>query len=355
MARRSTAALLAALSIACGGLAGPEDAGKSSGARASAIRIATYNVEGIGRPGSREWTALVAVLRRIDADLVLLQEITEDDGPRRFRRLAEAASYPYRALSRVHGTLSGGLRVGCLSRRPILAQRSWSAAALSGDPRANDIGRDLLACRIAAPWGELLAVTLHFKAGPGAANAFRRAVEAARLGRLLDRSAGDRAPIPVVVAGDFNADPRFERREHGRFDGPPPDLPPTFRIGPGIDWPIPANVFAPLERRGFRALPASLEDEPADRVTHPPTGRRIDLIWIGPRLRSTGAVVYEGCRDDGIDDPPPGAFLPFAGTPLRCDATRRAADHRPVVADLVPRRPAGWSAAGAILPARSGR
>ncbi|RMG45493.1 MAG: hypothetical protein D6718_07225 [Acidobacteria bacterium] len=323
--------LLALAAFACRAATAPEPP------PAESIRVATYNVEGLGRPGSASWRALVAVLRRLGADLVLVQEITEDDGPRRVRRLAEATGYADLALSEVHGTLSGGLRSACLSRSPIVESRSWSAATLAGDPRANDIGRDILSCRIRGRGADLVAVTVHWKAGGGAANDFRRRIEARRLGQAIDRLRRAAPQAALVVAGDFNEDPRFTGA--GRtFRRIPPGLPPTFRLGADLRLPIGGAPFSELHKRGFRLVRAVREDAPNEVVTHPPTRRRIDLLWVEERIRVERAVVYDGCRDDGVDDPPPGDFMPLSGEPLDCAATARAADHLPVAADLVPPR-----------------
>ena len=45
------------------------------GSGGETIRIATWNIEGVGSPGSDEYDALIDVLRRIDADVIGLNEI----------------------------------------------------------------------------------------------------------------------------------------------------------------------------------------------------------------------------------------------------------------------------------------
>ena len=108
------------------------------------LRILTWNVQALGTPGSSEWNNAIAILQRLDADVVCIEEVTNLSEVADFPTFAAAAGYSYTALASASGTLTGNLRNGVLSRFPILGQTSHNSVSLSGDANANDISRDIL-------------------------------------------------------------------------------------------------------------------------------------------------------------------------------------------------------------------
>jgi endonuclease/exonuclease/phosphatase family metal-dependent hydrolase len=306
-------------------------------AGSDAVRVATYNVQGIGAEGSRQYRALVEVLQRVDADVVLLQEVNGKDGDlARLDGLAVAVGYDHRCVSRVSGTLSGHLHNACLSRRPIQACRSWSAAELSGDPRANDITRDVLEVQLRVAAGEVhwgMFVT-HLKGGREARNRFRRQVELRRVLEAIRRFREGHPTSPVVLAGDLNDDAEKGRFGTLVFSRLPTGLPRTYRLGTDVAFPVVHDPFTRLAAAELRPVSASHEDTPKTLETRWVSHRRIDYLLIGPGLEVVGTEVYDSCDDNGRDDPPPGHFLPKAGAPLPCRRTGHASDHFPVFADL---------------------
>jgi endonuclease/exonuclease/phosphatase (EEP) superfamily protein YafD len=83
---------------------------------------------------------------------------------------------------------------------------------------------------------------------------------------------------------------------------------------------------------GLNAAAATLEDSP-DMGTRFMSGRRIDYVFVAG-ADVDNAIVYDGCADNGVDDPPVGAFMTFSGAPLACGRAEAASDHRPLVVDL---------------------
>ncbi len=311
--------------------------GAAGGSRADGLRGATYNTAGFGEPGSTEWNALVAVLERVDADVAALQEIHGSADLGHLDDLAEAAGYPYHAASEISGTLSGNLRNGVLSRLPIARTDSWSAAELSGDPNANDITRDMFVARITVdpglhPWAFLV---VHLKAGTSDTDRFRRQVEVRRIVQAIDRIREETPGSPIVLLGDFNEDPRNGPFGSPVFNEPPPDLPSTYRLGEDIEFPVVYDPFVTLEEAGMVLLDAFHEDDPGDPVTHPPTFRRLDLLWLEEHGDVAGTEVYDACDDNGVDDPPPGNRLPKAGDPLPCGTSANASDHLDVFGEFL--------------------
>ena len=60
---------------------------------------------------------------------------------------------------------------------------------------------------------------------------------------------------------------------------------------------------------------------------------RIDYIAYGQAVFD-GAEVYNACADNGVDDDPPGGWLPKYGQPLACYSTQIASDHLSLFADF---------------------
>jgi len=330
--RLAIAAVLAAMTIAgCVAEDDPSDV----------VRVATYNVQVVGQATSDQHRALLEVLARIDADVVLLQEVDAEEGDLpRLRRMAGRAGYEHVCVSETSGTLSGGLHNACLSRHPIVRCISWSAAELSGDPEANDITRDILEVHVDVgsgnPWG---LFSIHLKGGPDDRNRFRRQVEVRRLLGAIEAFAAEHPDSSVIVGGDFNEDVA---------DGPfgdlvveelPGRLPRSFRLGGDLSFPVVYDLFESLRAADLRLVEALHEDDPGDDSTRMYSWRRLDYLWVGPGVEVRGAEVYDSCDDDGTDDPPVGHRLDKTGKPLPCKVTGRAADHFPVVVDVSPIQP----------------
>jgi endonuclease/exonuclease/phosphatase family metal-dependent hydrolase len=330
--RPAIAAVLAAVAIV--GCAADDD-------RSPIVRVATYNIQDVGQPGSEQYTALLAVLARIDADIVLLQEVDAREGDlSRLHGMAKRAGYEHVCVSETSGTLSGDLHNACLSQFPILECTSWSSAELSGDPEANDITRDILEAHVdVGSGGHWALFSVHLKGGPDERNRFRRQVEIGRLLGAIEAFTAEHPGSPVIVGGDFNED-----AADGPFGEPvverlPGKLPRTYRLGNDISFPVVYDPFESLRAANLVLIKAFHEDDPGDESTRMHSWRRLDYLWVGTGAEVQGAEVYDSCDDDGTDDPPVGDHLDKTGKPLPCKVTGRAADHFPVVADLTGVRP----------------
>ena len=179
------------------------------------LRIATYNVLGVD-PGSSSYASLVDILTRLDADVVLLQEIGTAGGSTlsqfqansQVAELAMDTGYAHNAVSFLSGTLSGGLRVGVLSRYPITEVISHDSFSLSGSFGSNDMTRDILQTTLEVPDIDVpvACFTLHLKASGGEVNEFRRAVELRRLEQAVGGFCAQNPSGFAFVGGDFNWD-----------------------------------------------------------------------------------------------------------------------------------------------------
>lgn len=300
------------------------------------IRVAAYNIKSVGAENSDEWNALGEVLQRIDADVVCVEEI--DDGETApLRALAQALGYGEPVQANQSPPIGGTLRNGCMSRLPITRIASYTAGDLSPDPQANDVSRDFLAVDVeVGPTCHLALVAVHAKSGQEDVDRFRRQVEVVRLRQAVADVHARRPNAPLVVMGDFNEnldDPAIGQD----FASAPSGLPPSYQLGSDIALPLLYDPFTPMTDMGLVRLDPTQEDSDETgtwNVSQGSVGVRIDYIYTdGPEL--AGALVYTPCRDDGVDEPPAGAWLPLAGDPLDCSIGALASDHSPLVADLV--------------------
>jgi endonuclease/exonuclease/phosphatase family metal-dependent hydrolase len=322
------------------------------------LRVATYNVLALN-VGSQAFTDLVGIVQRMDADVLMIQEVGDVNGPTQSQaqaqadvnQLANLTGYPFRAVSQVSGTLSGGLRVAILSKFQIATIISHDAVSLSGSGAANDIGRDILEVRLNVPdvGMPVGCFTVHFKAQSGDVNQFRRAVETQRLIQAIGRYCQQNPGGLVFVGGDLNEQvggytPKsFSLAQYNAWksDG---SLPPSFSIGPDIAFPLLYDPFARLQStlgcvRSLAFAAATAEDSTTNAATFS-SGSRLDYLFteqfMGGRVLGFGDEVYRSTLDDGLDAAPAGQYLrKFGAGPLASGASASASDHFPVYADYL--------------------
>ncbi len=292
----------------------------TAGSAGPTLRIATWNIESVGAPGSDQFQAAVDILRRIDADIVGLNEIDEFEQDHA-QALADALGYDTVIVP--SSNPFGGLRNGILARIEVAEARVHTAAELSGDPDANDVTRPPVS--VSLPDGLRVAVT-HCKSGFEDADEFRRTIDAIRLAQVADD------PGAAVIMGDMN-------QEVDQVDTPatftdiPWGMPSAYFVGADVyatlTGPGLANgAFSHYDDAGYQVVPAAQMD--GSLATRNASGRRIDYVLVGAALadRVVGAEIYDS-RDDG-----PGAGLPKAGDPPPRRASEDASDHLPVFIDL---------------------
>jgi endonuclease/exonuclease/phosphatase family metal-dependent hydrolase len=206
--------LLLALSVACAPALSPPPGPGRPGAF---VRVASWNVHDLfdaedrllppGEldlvPPAAEVAAKIArvaaVLRRMDADVVLLQEV---EGTGVLAALAAAAGYPEARL--VEGRDPRGIDVAALSRLPVLA---YVSHAVDLDAAGRPLWpRDCVELHVAAGASAipLVLAASHFSSALSD-DGTRRAAQAARLREIADglRATGAR----VVAGGDLNDGP----------------------------------------------------------------------------------------------------------------------------------------------------
>ncbi|MEN0065035.1 MAG: endonuclease/exonuclease/phosphatase family protein [Myxococcota bacterium] len=292
------------------------------------LRVATWNIEGLGAPSSDQYVAARAVLQRIDADVVGLNEIQsgEEDN-----LIALALDLGYDVVQPRTNPF-GRDHNAVLSRLPIVQSGFPSSAVLSGDPVANDVTRWPVALTIEAPWGSTVGLAVqHCKSGFDLTDQFRRTVDTTRLGQAAARLEATHR----IVMGDLNED-RSELEEEAptpaQWTFPPNGLPQDFVLGDDIEArldnnDLPNHPFVLAEQAGFTVITARQRD---GRSASRDSGRLIDYVLQDGSLQVVDVEIYDS-QDEQID-----GGIELSGEPLAREVSRAAADHFPVVVDLRP-------------------
>jgi endonuclease/exonuclease/phosphatase family metal-dependent hydrolase len=205
----------------------------------NALRLATYNIENLYRkpetgeakenqpPKAEDACAAVAeAIKRIDADVIGLQEI-ESEATLKWFREQYLKGLGYDQLASIDAGDDRGIEQAVLSRFPIKDAKNWPKMKVGGVHPAKwgreanpDAGKEIQFARsplrvtIEAPsvdGGQPIALTLfvvhHKSGGPGN---YWREKEAAKVVELVKDFEKDQPGAMVAVLGDFNAQPNAE-------------------------------------------------------------------------------------------------------------------------------------------------
>jgi YD repeat-containing protein len=304
------------------------------------LRVATFNVGahlviptdggpayfdyGIGSPGQVDHDRVAAVLERIDADVVALQEIHAADvagAPDDLDALAAALGYAYSYVPPSTNTFDTSLRVVFLSRYPLV-----STTAVGSPVGAKEMTRLIPAARVDVPGTtrDPLLMSVHLKSGTATADRFRRAVELRRLRDYLSAT-GLTADDNFIVMGDFNLS-----SINTTFTTLPPSLPSSFALGSDLTLPL-AYSTNPLT---YFSNPSLVKLDPRQVNNSPVTyesGSTIDLFLVSAAIagRPLASEIYNSALDVSN-----GIGLAKAGSPLPAATSVEASDHFAMFADL---------------------
>lgn len=297
----------------------PEREGDDGPLGEGRLRVATWNILRTGEPGSPQFEALRDIVRRIDADVLCVQEVGEGEESS-LQALAESGGYFDGLLAPFSGPDGVGIANACMSRTAVDdAAYLWSNW-ISEDDDARDLTRPFVRLRLQVPGSDryVSLVSGHLKAGGGEDDRFRRMVEHIRLAQAAANELEEFPGNAVVILGDLN---EVEDPPPVVFDDLPPGLPSFYRLGSDIVLPLTYGPAGPLLDAGLQRVDTRYDE------TFIPTGARLDYVYTGA-AEVVAAEVYEACRDerdDGVDK---------AGDRLGCGQSELASDHRPVVVDL---------------------
>lgn len=299
------------------------------------LRLATFNVQSVENEQSDGFEALASVARRVDADVLCLQEVLfYEDGP--LSSLALDAGYTRVIQANEPPSIGGDFTNACLSRELMTLEGSYTGGELGTDASANDVGRDILVVRIDLSSEEescgVGVVTLHLKSGQEPLDWFRRQMEAQRVVQAVERYRAAHPGEPMVIMGDLNETIDDPALGHV-FPGAPAGLPSSYRVGNDISFPLTYQPFETLQALGFSVADATQEDTQGAYETWADVVRLDYVLFDGLELQAD--EVYNACRDNGVDDAPEGNWMAKEGSALSCALSEQASDHFPVMVDLV--------------------
>jgi len=321
--------------------------------RAVEIRVATFNIGAhfttssggtyypdysLGAPGTPDHDSVRAILSRINADVVALEEIhSVDISANDLSALASGLGYPYVFIAPATNTFDTTLHVAFLSRFPFLSQ-----STAGSPPGAKEMNRLIPAVKVDVP-GTLrdpVLVAAHLKSGSAASDLFQRTVEMRRLTGYLTNQALSAADN-FVIMGDFN----LSDNDRTFTALPGSGLPSSFVLGTDIVLPINYYTNAPAYFSSpaiTRILPRQLNNS---TVTFPSSGSTIDLFLVSPVIatRPSHSEIYNSALDVSNT-----AGLPKSGAPLAAGTSATASDHYALFADfeLDPALPYAFNAPG---------
>lgn len=299
------------------------------------LRVATFNIEtnrneqgwpnfALGAPGGVDFDSVAAILGRIDADVVALQEVHTSDltgSPSEVEQLATALGLSHIHAGSNSGNFDTSLRVVFLSRYPFT-----STASIFSPAGAKEISRHCPAVVVDVPGTDAdpLMISAHLKSGTGSDDRFRRAIEMRRLTGYL-AAAGLQASDNFIVLGDFN--PSGTNRT---FTTLPSGLPTTYSLGSDVLLPVEYSTDMLSYFSGL--IPTQLDPRQlnGDDGTYE-FGQTLDLLLVSPGLagRPYGTEVYNSSLDVSN-----GEGLSKSGSPLPASTSSEASDHYAVFADF---------------------
>lgn len=308
-------------------------------AHAVELRVATFNIGAhfttssggvyypdysLGPPGTPDHDSVRAVLGRIDADVVALEEIHGADvSGGDLAALAASLGYPYVFVAPSTGTFDTSLRVAVLSRFPFLFQTTVTSPA-----GAKEMNRLIPVVRVDVPGTtrDPIIAAAHLKSGTDASDLFQRTIELRRLTNFLT-SLGLTSSDNFIVAGDFN----LSSTNRTFTSQPVSGLPASFVLGADIAFPIPYSTDPTAYFSNpavTRILPRQLNGSTA---TFPSSGSTIDVflasgIFAGRPLKTE---IYNSALDDSNS-----SGLPKSGSPLPAGTSAAASDHLALFGDF---------------------
>lgn len=266
-----------------------------------AVRIACYNLQNLmdhtDDPSlAGEWDdmklavsddrakALAKVIKQLDADVLLLEEIESKEALTWFRD-TYLKDLGYTHLESLDAGYYRGVEQSILSRFPLSNPRVFLDAKLSTKGQSSEeskeqvdgskapddatkFQRSPLAVDVDFPRGYSLTVySIHHKAGGEKFNAHREA-EAAKVIELMRADMKAKEGRNMVVMGDFNATPNAESRKQYTQAG----------FLNGYDYRPAADRAAERDQ----SLPKSAREALREKYTTHESGRPIDYILVSP-------------------------------------------------------------------------
>jgi endonuclease/exonuclease/phosphatase family metal-dependent hydrolase len=240
------------------------------------VRTATWNLWARYGPWEERWPGIVETLRTVDADILALQEVWEDDERNQAAEIAEALGYAAHVFAPnldFDGVRSGNAVV---SRWPITASEVRALPRTAGDA-VDDEGEERLCvfAEVDGPRGAIQMYCAHLSWRDD--HSAVRQAQVAEICRLV-REHKPRT-FPAVLCGDLNSEPHSDE----------------VRMLTGhAAVPVPGVMFrdAWVEAGGDRARGYTADNVNPWISTLLARDQRIDYVLVGtPKVGGVGAVV----------------------------------------------------------------
>jgi endonuclease/exonuclease/phosphatase family metal-dependent hydrolase len=314
----------------------------SSLATAVEVRVAAFNIGAVfsgsspdfslGDPGTPDHETVKAILDRIDADIVSLEEIAEDDttgSPSDLSALASSLGYPYVYEAPNEGSpgvytapFDTSLRVAILSRYPFI-----TSGVITSPLGAREMARFHAVVKVDVPGtpNDPVIIGAHLKSGDATDDRFRRVIEMRRLTEYLSAH-GITEDDNLFIVGDFNL-----VGANRTFETLPTGVPVSYDLGDDVSFPVSYsnNPLAYFSSPGVSRLdPRQLN---GSAVTFPSSGNVLDLMMVSPAIagRMHATEIYNSALDVSN-----AAGLPKSGDPLASDTSATASDHLALFGDF---------------------
>ena len=250
------------------------------------LRVLTLNIWNRQGPWEERLRLLREGIRRLDPDLVGLQEILSHEGRSQADAIREGLGYEG-AFGLAHD-LGNGFHFGnaVLSRWPIASTRVHELPA--GD---TDEHRSLLHAEIASPHGLIPFFVTHlsWKLHHGVA----REAQVAAIAEII-RSAAPMSGLPPVLVGDFNAEPdaseiRFLKglQSLGGKSNYFADCFGHVGVGPGFTFDSTRNPFAEQTHEYPRRIDYIFVRGPDNQVRGKPVSARVVMDEVENGVAAT--------------------------------------------------------------------
>lgn len=252
------------------------------------VRIATWNLWGRYGPWEARLPVIIENLSAINADILALQEVWEDDTRNQAAEIAAALGCPapvYAANLERDGARSGN---AVISRWPIMRHevRSLPRRGAHGAIDEEDEERLCVFAEVEGPRGQIQMFCTHLSWSED-----HSAIRQEQVGEIC-RFVREMRPrqFPAVLCGDLNADPKSDeiRMLTGRTASPVPGV--VFRDA----WEAAGNQEPGYTWSNHNPFAAAALD----------IDRRIDHVMVGrPKLGGAGQVLDAQLAGDvPIDD-----------------------------------------------------
>jgi len=289
------------------------------------LRVVGWNIQFTGSVGSEEYDATIDILRRLDGDVVVLNEVDDDESD---ELQAMADTLGYDEVLFPSSNPFGSQRNAMMARVDVQLARVWTGADLSGDSQAEDTTRYPVSMTVTPDGAEPITIVgSHMKSGFDDVDEFRRSVDTIRAAQAAVAGGSDK----MLVLGDFNAELDEGFDSPATFTSIPSGTPFDYYLGSDLyddlsNGGIDNFVFTHLEAHELFLIDA-LQLDGRD-ATREESGRRLDYIYASPAVHDAYPVaeIYDP-RDEvgGLDK--------VGEVPAR-EAAETASDHLPVVIEF---------------------